>query len=107
MKVDAKTKTLLDEYKKKAKEKPDGSDKKKEKKKKGSDSDDDDDSNGEESGEDESSMREDRVAKAGLDAIMREYSRELSKEPSTPTPGLWTSSLENLRKELYNWFRVV
>ena len=89
MKVDAKTKTLLDEYKKKAKEKPDGSDKKKK-----SDSD-DDDSNGEESGEDESSMREDRVAKAGLDAIMREYSRELSKEPSTPTPGLWTSSLEN------------
>ena len=94
MKVDAKTKTLLDEYKKKAKEKPDGSDKKKEKKKKGSDSD-DDDSNGEESGEDESSMREDRVAKAGLDAIMREYSRELSKEPSTPTPGLWTMDVKS------------
>lgn len=83
VKVDAKTKTLLDEYKKKAKEKTDGPDKKKEKK--GSDSEDED--TNEDDGEDESSMREDRVAKAGLDAIMREYARELSKEPSAPTPG--------------------
>ena len=86
MKVDAKTKTLLDEYKKKAKEKAEGPEKKKEKK--GSDSEDDEDMN-EDDGEDESSMREDRVAKAGLDAIMREYARELSKEPSAPTPGQW------------------
>ena len=96
MKVDAKTKTLLDEYKKKAKEKAEPGPEKKKEKKKGSDSDDDEDSNGEEEedGEDESSMREDRVAKAGLDAIMREYSRELSKEPSTPTPGLWIITLK-------------
>ena len=31
---------------------------------------------------DEFTKREDRVAKAGLDAIMREYSQELEKEPS-------------------------
>ena len=30
---------------------------------------------------DEMAQREDRVAKAGLDAIMREYDQDLKKEP--------------------------
>ena len=41
---------------------------------------------------DEFTKREDRVAKAGLDAIMREYAFELAKEPaySKPVKGeLW------------------
>ena len=62
--MDAKTKTLLDEYKAKKREREG---------KKDSDKD--------EESLDEFTQREDRVAKAGLDAIMREYSRELSKEP--------------------------
>ena len=32
---------------------------------------------------DEFTLREDRVAKAGLDAIMREYAFELAKEPTS------------------------
>ena len=35
---------------------------------------------------DEFTKREDRVAKAGLDAIMREYAFELAKEPSNSKP---------------------
>ena len=66
MKVDAKTKTLLDEYKtKKAK--------KAEAKNEGKDVDPEE--------VDEMAQREDRVAKAGLDAIMREYDQDLKKEP--------------------------
>ncbi|XP_013400052.1 RNA-binding protein 25 isoform X3 [Lingula anatina] len=65
VKVDAKTKTLLEEYKEKKKNSS------KEEKEEGETTDD----------VDEFSQREDRVAKAGLDAIMREYARELNKEP--------------------------
>ena len=65
VKVDAKTKTLLEEYKEKKKSSN------KEEKEEGETTDD----------VDEFSQREDRVAKAGLDAIMREYARDLNKEP--------------------------
>ncbi|XP_067682430.1 RNA-binding protein 25-like [Haliotis asinina] len=80
VKVDAKTKTLLDEYRAKKKAK-DAS----------SENGDDKQSNGEKEGEeetkpledddelDEDGKREDRVARAGLEAIMREYTFELSK----------------------------
>ena len=83
VKVDAKTKTLLDDHrhKKREEEKKELGDK------------DDKEKNGEEKEEgersrdrddelDEFTKREDRVAKAGLDAIMREYAFELAKEPS-------------------------
>ena len=93
MKVDAKTKTLLDEYKSKkdddddkdtdkpaeastSKEKnetdSDNKDKDKDEKENGSDSADKEEV-------DEMSQREDRVARAGLEAIMREYAMELNK----------------------------
>ncbi|XP_005106351.1 RNA-binding protein 25 isoform X2 [Aplysia californica] len=94
VKVDAKTKTLLDEYRKK-KNKTEGKETKK----------DSSETNGDkkeetEDGEvkkekeeekaesdvvedlDEDTKREDRVASAGLEAIMREYAFELAKEPS-------------------------
>ena len=93
MKVDAKTKTLLDEYKRKkrAREAAANGSNKEEKKEEELEE-------GEESGEiiengdedkkdveieilDEFTLREDRVAKAGLDAIMREYSTDLAKTP--------------------------
>ncbi|XP_045162235.2 RNA-binding protein 25-like isoform X2 [Mercenaria mercenaria] len=81
VKVDAKTKTLLDDWKSKKK-----SEESKEDKEKNGDKDDKT-----EEGEmkddkdtlDEFTLREDRVAKAGLDAIMREYAFELAKEPAT------------------------
>ena len=92
--MDAKTKTLLDEYKRKKRAREaaaNGSGNKEEKKE-------EDLEEGEESGEivengdddkkdvevevlDEFTLREDRVAKAGLDAIMREYSTDLAKTP--------------------------
>ncbi|KAK7104388.1 RNA-binding protein 25-like isoform X2 [Littorina saxatilis] len=102
VKVDAKTKTLLDEYRKKKKAKELGSngnqdkskeaekDKDADSKENGDKSDKGDKEEGEESasegGEevDENSKREDRVAQAGLEAIMREYAFELAKEPPAP-----------------------
>ena len=83
--MDAKTKTLLDEYKKKKVAEGSGDDAAAAKKKSGSESEDDDGEDAKTAnGEDEASQREDRVAQAGLDAIMREYSRDLAKEPATP-----------------------
>ncbi len=92
--MDAKTKTQLDDYKRKKKAREmaarNGGAAKDDKKE-------DDLEEGEESGEivengdddtkeevevlDENTLREDRVAKAGLDAIMREYSADLAKAP--------------------------
>ena len=77
VKVDAKTKALLDEWgrKKKKKDKTEGDDKKKE------DGEIIEDKDGSSSDElDDFTLREDRVAKAGLDAIMREYAAELEKD---------------------------
>lgn len=85
VKVDAKTKTLLDEYRHKkrdeeAKEAGEKEEKNGEEKEEGEmDKDKDDDL-------DEFTKREDRVAKAGLDAIMREYAFELAKEPAYSKP---------------------
>ena len=96
VKVDAKTKSLLDEYKKKKKKKEreesgagEGDKPKskgaKEEKEEGEEDDDDEVEEGEEADDeddlDEFTLREDRVAQAGLDAIMREYSEDLSKTP--------------------------
>lgn len=100
VKVDAKTKSLLDEYKKKKKKDADatsnGEDKEKKKtalskdkeeKEEGEEEEDDgevkDDEEDEEEELDEFTLREDRVAQAGLDAIMREYAEDLSKAPVT------------------------
>ena len=83
--MDANTKILLERYKKKkkarlelaAKAKQAGEgDKEDGEKEAGVNGSGDDDEK-----LDEFCMREDRVAKAGLDACMREYSIELSKEP--------------------------
>lgn len=75
VKVDAKTKDLLDEHKKKKQAKAD-KEKRTEEKEEGEER-----SSDEEEGElDEPTQREDRVAKAGLDAIIREYAEELHKE---------------------------
>jgi hypothetical protein len=100
VKVDAKTKALLDEHKKKKKEqerkdkgkiKPaDGGDKKEkaagegEEEREEGETKDDEDKDSDEEGEveDEFTLREDRVAKAGLDAVMREYATDLAKEPA-------------------------
>ena len=78
VKVDAKTKSLLDDYNKKKKE---------EKEQKKEERDKEEPEEGEERGSDnedgdldEFTLREDRVAKAGLDAIMKEYSEEINKE---------------------------
>lgn len=80
VKVDAKTKSLLDDYKRQKKEeqaKEENGDKKDE----DTDGEVDDDKSDTEENLDDFTMREDRVAKAGLDAIMREYSADLSKAP--------------------------
>ena len=85
VKVDAKTRTQLDEYKRKKKEKEKGPGQNKERQ----GQDDGEKEEGEADDEtstlddplDEFTMREDRVAKAGLDAIMREYAEDLNKEP--------------------------
>lgn len=103
VKVDAKTKTLLDEYRKKKKAQesavqPQDKEKDKEKDKEGEERDGEngekksDKEEGEESATereeeedvDENCQREDRVAQAGLEAIMREYAFELAKEPPAP-----------------------
>ena len=83
MKVDAKTKTLLDDYRHKKRE--EDSKEKDDKEKNGDEKEDgemDKDDNEKEDELDEFTKREDRVAKAGLDAIMREYAFELAKEPA-------------------------
>ncbi|ESO91992.1 hypothetical protein LOTGIDRAFT_217154 [Lottia gigantea] len=84
VKVDAKTKTLLDDYRSKKKADATSAEEKKEKERK-------EEENGEkENGEirdddpsldelDEFTKREDRVATAGLEAIMMEYSEEMNK----------------------------
>lgn len=81
VKVDAKTKNLLDDYKRAKKERESKEENGKDK---------DEDTDGEVDDEksvggledlDEFTMREDRVAQAGLDAIMREYAEDLAKEP--------------------------
>lgn len=94
VKVDAKTKTLLDEYRQKKREREKASEKDKdsedgEKGGQNGEKKEDGEVNGEDKdGEklDEFTMREDRVAKAGLDAIMREYAFELAKQPSSGKP---------------------
>lgn len=72
VKVDAKTKSLLDDWGRRKKDT--GDDKKQEE----GEIVDDKESNGDEL--DEFTLREDRVAKAGLDAIMREYASELERD---------------------------
>ena len=85
VKVDAKTKTLLDDYRSKKKAKLGESEESKEKKENGEE--DKEEGEKEKKGGsdnddlDEFSKREDRVAKAGLDAIMREYAGDLAKRP--------------------------
>ena len=77
VKVDAKTKSLLDEHKKKKKDtqrKDSEARDEEEGETKGSD---DDDNDGD---VDESALIEDEVAKTGLDAIMREYADDLVKD---------------------------
>ena len=83
VKVDAKTKTLLEEYKKKkaAKKAKEAAAKKTEEKEEGEETSKENKENGDGNDLDEFTLREDRVAKAGLDAIMREYAEELAKEP--------------------------
>ena len=78
VKVDAKTKSLLDEYNKKKKEEK--AQKKEERDKEEPEEGEERGSDSEEGELDEFTLREDRVAKAGLDAIMREYSDEINKE---------------------------
>lgn len=74
MKVDAKTKDLLDEYKKKKQANA-------EKEKRTEEKEEGEERSSDEEGElDEPTQREDRVAKAGLDAIIREYAEDLHKE---------------------------
>jgi RNA-binding protein 25 len=96
--VDAKTKTLLDDYRKKKKARENGEqpaekdkDKDKEEGEEKSEKEDGEESSAEkddeEDDQDEDSQREDRVAQAGLEAIMREYAFELAKEPPAPKQG--------------------
>lgn len=75
VKVDAKTKALLDEWGRKKKKKESDDDKKKED---GEIVEDKDSTSPDEL--DEFTLREDRVAKAGLDAIMREYAADIERE---------------------------
>jgi len=82
VKVDAKTKSLLDEHKRKKKiagkeERKDSEVKEEEEgETKGSDDDDDDDGT-----VDETALLEDVVAKSGLDAIMQEFTDDLRRDP--------------------------
>ncbi|XP_014783634.1 RNA-binding protein 25 [Octopus bimaculoides] len=88
VKVDAKTKTLLDEYEKKksdekvaeAKVKEDGA-KEKEKKEEGEESEQETPETTNGDGLDDSTKCEDSIIKAGLDAILREFADDLAKEP--------------------------
>lgn len=95
VKVDAKTKALLDDYKRKKRNK--AADEKKKENKPDEDGKDSDKEQGEIVDEDKPSdedideldefcQREDRVATAGLDAIMKEYAHDLAK---APPPGEW------------------
>ncbi|KAK6182945.1 hypothetical protein SNE40_010515 [Patella caerulea] len=84
VKVDAKTKTLLDDYRSKKKAAETTAEEKKEKEKKEEENGDkengeirDDESSADEL--DEFTKREDRVATAGLEAIMMEYAEEMNK----------------------------
>ena len=81
VKVDAKTKALLDDWGRKKKEEKEEENKKKEEEGEIVDRPSED---GEEEELDEFTLREDRVAKAGLDAIMREYAAELERELPQP-----------------------
>ncbi|GFR75780.1 RNA-binding protein 25 [Elysia marginata] len=110
VKVETKTKTLLEEYRKKKRGAPAASpsasetpaikkekteDEEKEKKEENGEADSEDkkengseDKKEEEEPEeelDEDTQREDRVATAGLEAIMREYASKLAVEPSKPS----------------------
>lgn len=97
--MDTKTKTLLDEYRKKkkgaenaTKKESTGNGDSKEEKEEAEVKKEKDEETKEESSEelDEDSKREDRVASAGLEAIMREYAFELAKEPiKLSEPGLF------------------
>lgn len=91
VKVDAKTRTLLDDYKRKKKEKEKGPGQiAKDKKEEDGDKEEgeaDDETSTLDDPLDEFTMREDRVAKAGLDAIMREYAEDLNKEPPAGRDG--------------------
>lgn len=83
VKVDAKTKTLLDDHRhKKRDEEKKEQGEKEDKEKNGEDKEDEEKEKEKDDELDEFTKREDRVAKAGLDAIMREYAFELAKEPS-------------------------
>jgi len=81
VKVDAKTKSLLDEHKRKKRcadkvEKKDSEAKDEEEgETKGSDDDDDDD------GVDDCALQEDQVAKTALTDIMQEFADDLTKDP--------------------------
>lgn len=78
VKVDAKTKTLLDEYINKKKSRTGGVETEDKEKKENGDKEESETKVEEDL--DEFTKREDRVAKAGLDAIMREYAEDLSKK---------------------------
>jgi hypothetical protein len=86
VKVDAKTKNLLDDYRKKKKRGGNSNGVKREDKEEGEADEDDGEVKDDDDMEDdldEFTLREDRVAQAGLDAIMREYAEDLSKVPVT------------------------
>lgn len=85
VKVDAKTKTLLDEWKVK-KKKTEESKEEKEKNGDNEEKPEEGETTDEKDDLDEFTLREDRVAQAGLDAIMREYAFELAKEPANAKP---------------------
>ena len=72
--MDAKTKALLDEWGRKKKKESESDDKKKE------DGEIVEDKDGAADELDEYTLREDRVAMAGLEAIMREYAADIEKE---------------------------
>lgn len=86
VKVDAKTKIMLDEWRSKKKKFTETHDTEKKEEKQNGESNDKKEEGEATSDEkeelDEFTLREDRVAKAGLDAIMREYAFELAKEPA-------------------------
>ncbi|ELT96574.1 hypothetical protein CAPTEDRAFT_219854 [Capitella teleta] len=98
VKVDAKTKSLLDEYKKKKKRKNGESNGTRGEEKEEGEADEDDgevkDDDDLQDDLDEFTLREDRVAQAGLDAIMREYSEDLNKVPVV------TTEVKDEKKEL-------
>ena len=80
MKVDAKTKSLLDEHKRKKKmaekdKKVSEAKEEEEGETKGSDDEDDGDD------VDASALEEDKVAKTGLEALMQEFADDLRKDP--------------------------